>query len=293
MSNKIVIGTANFGMNYGIRVGQKKLLASEIIDIINGAQKKGIDTLDTAIAYGDSIERLGNIGVQKFKIITKIPRIPKKVANSSDWYKNKVIYTIKKLKINNLEAVLLHYPNDLIDNKNKKLIDTLLEFKKKKIINKIGISIYEKKELEEILKIFKPDLIQCPLNIFDNRLTKNNFLETISKKGIDIHVRSIFLQGLLLLNSNKIPNEFLKYQKLFLEWENWLKLNNLNSLEACVIYANRIKWVNKLVIGINSSIQLNQIIKHINNFSTHFEIPNWQNPIDKNLIDPRKWKKKK
>ena len=118
MSNKIVIGTANFGMNYGIRVGQKKLLDSEIIDIINGAQKKGIDTLDTAIAYGDSIERLGNIGVQKFKIITKIPRIPKKVANSSDWYKNKVIYTIKKLKINNLEAVLLHYPNDLIDNKN-------------------------------------------------------------------------------------------------------------------------------------------------------------------------------
>ena len=72
MNNKLVIGTANFGMNYGIEVGQKKLLDSEIIDIVNEAQKKGIETLDTAISYGDSIERLGNIGVQKFKIITII-----------------------------------------------------------------------------------------------------------------------------------------------------------------------------------------------------------------------------
>ena len=269
MNNKLIIGTANFGMNYGISVNQKKLLDKDIIDILVSAEKMGIETLDTAISYGDSIERLGNVGVQKFKIICKIPRIPFDIKNPSDWY---------KLSVTNLI-------------KNHKLIQTLLDFKKNKIVKKIGVSIYEKKELEEILKIFKPDIIQCPINIFDNRLTKNNFLKRFSDKGIEIHARSIFLQGLLLQDGNKIPEEFSKFEKLFKKWENWLKLNNLNSLEACIMYTNFISEVTKIVVGINSAVQLKEIIKYKNK-NIKFEIPKWQNTIDKELIDPRKWKKK-
>ena len=291
MNKKLIIGTANFGMNYGISVNQKKLLDKDIIDILVSAEKMGIETLDTAISYGDSIERLGNVGVQKFKIICKIPRIPFDVKNPSDWYKLSVTNLIKKLNKNNLEAILLHYPKDLLINKNHKLIQTLLDFKKNKIVNKIGVSIYEKKELEEILKIFKPDIIQCPINIFDNRLTKNNFLKRVSDNSIEIHARSIFLQGLLLQDGNKIPEEFSKFEKLFKKWENWLKLNNLNSLEACIMYTNFISEVTKIVVGINSAVQLKEIIKYKNK-NIKFEIPKWQNTIDKELIDPRKWKKK-
>ena len=291
MNKKLIIGTANFGMNYGISVNQKKLLDKDIIDILVSAEKMGIETLDTAISYGDSIERLGNVGVQKFKIICKIPRIPFDIKNPSDWYKLSVTKVIKKLNINNLEAILLHYPNDLLINKNHKLIQTLLDFKKNKIVNKIGVSIYEKKELEDILKIFKPDIVQCPINIFDNRLTKNNFLKRVSDKSIEIHARSIFLQGLLLQNVNKIPEEFSKFEKLFKKWENWLKLNNLNSLEACIMYTNFISEVTKIVVGINSAVQLKEIIKYKNK-NIKFEIPKWQNTVDKELIDPRKWKKK-
>ena len=264
MNNKLIIGTANFGMNYGISVNQKKLLDKDIIDILVLAEKIGIETLDTAISYGDSIERLGNVGVQKFKIICKIPRIPFDIKNPSDRYRLSVTNLIKKLNKNNLEAILLHYPKDLFINKNHKLIQTLLDFKKNKIVNKIGVSIYEKKELEEILKIFKPDIIQCPINIFDNRLTKNNFLKRVSDKSIEIHARSIFLQGLLLQDGNKIPEEFSKFEKLFKKWENWLKLNNLNSLEACIMYTNFISEVTKIVVGINSAVQLKEIIKYKN-----------------------------
>ena len=291
MNKKLIIGTANFGMNYGISVNQKKLLDKDIIDILVSAEKMGIETLDTAISYGDSIERLGNVGVQKFKIICKIPRIPFDIKNPSDWYKLSVTNLIKKLNKNNLEAILLHYPKDLLINKNHKLIQTLLDFKKNKIVNKIGVSIYEKKELEEILKIFKPDIIQCPINIFDNRLTKNNFLKRVSDNSIEIHARSIFLQGLLLQDGNKIPEEFSKFEKFFKKWENWLKLSNLNSLEACIMYTNLISEVTKIVVGINSAVQLKEIIKYKNK-NIKFEIPKWQNTVDKELIDPRKWKKK-
>ena len=122
MNKKLIIGTANFGMNYGISVNQKKLLDKDIIDILVSAEKMGIETLDTAISYGDSIERLGNVGVQKFKIITKIPRIPFDIKNPSDWYKLSVTNLIKKLNKNNLEAILLHYPKDLLIKKNHTLI---------------------------------------------------------------------------------------------------------------------------------------------------------------------------
>ena len=97
MNKKLIIGTANFGMNYGISVNKKKLIDKDIIDILVSAEKMGIETLDTAISYGDSIERLGNVGVQKFKIISKIPRIPFDVKKPSDWYKLSVTNLIKKL----------------------------------------------------------------------------------------------------------------------------------------------------------------------------------------------------
>ena len=127
---------------------------------------------------------------------------------------------IKKLNKNNLEAILLHYPKDLLINKNHKLIQTLLDFKKNKIVKKIGVSIYEEKELEEILKIFKPDIIQCPINIFDNRLTKNNFLKKFSDKGIEIHARSIFCKvyycrmGIKFLKNFQSLKSFLKNGKI-------------------------------------------------------------------------------
>ena len=99
------------------------------------------------------------------------------------------------------------------------------------------------------------------------------------------------MQGLLLQNSNNIPYEFSKFKKLFKQWENWLKLSNLNSLEACIMYTNLISEVTKIVVGINSAVQLKEIIKYKNK-NIKFEIPNWRNKVDKELIDPRKWKKK-
>ena len=285
---KIVIGTANFGMDYGIRKNQKKLIDSDILEIINTAKKIGIDTIDTAISYGNSLNRLGGFGVENFKIITKFPKIPDDKKNQTTWFNEQIEGTLKKLGINNLEAVLLHYPKDIIENNNSELIHFLLNLKNEGVIKKIGVSIYEKNELEEILKIFKPEIIQCPINLFDNRLLEKNYLEKISKKGIEIHVRSIFLQGLLLFKREEMPKEFLKYYYIWEEWYNWLKIMKLNPLEACIRYTNSLKSVDKIVVGINSAQHLKQITKYMRKPKLH-QKPNWQNSISKDLIDPRLW----
>ena len=285
---KIVIGTANFGMDYGIRKNQKKLIDSDILEIINTAKKIGIDTIDTAISYGNSLNRLGGFGVENFKIITKFPKIPDDKKNQTTWFNEQIEGTLKKLGINNLEAVLLHYPKDIIENNNSELIHFLLNLKNEGVIKKIGVSIYEKNELEEILKIFKPEIIQCPINLFDNRLLEKNYLEKISKKGIEIHVRSIFLQGLLLFKREEMPKEFLKYYNIWEEWYNWLKIMKLNPLEACIRYTNSLKSVDKIVVGINSAQHLKQITKYMRKPKL-YQNPNWQNSISKDLIDPRLW----
>ena len=287
--SKIVIGTANFGMDYGIGNNQKKLLDSDILEIISIAKKKGIETIDTADSYGNSLKRLGEFGVNDFKVITKFPRIPDYKKNQTNWFNDQVTGTLKQLGISSLEAILLHYPKDIFENKNYKLIHFLSNLKKDGVIKKIGVSIYEKNELEEILKIFKPDIIQCPINLFDNRLLETNYLEEISNKGIEVHVRSIFLQGLLLFKKEEIPQEFLKFQNIWQEWYNWLKITKLNPLEACIRYTNYIKGIDKIVVGINSANQLKQIIKYMRKPKLYKEL-NWQNPISKELIDPRLWK---
>ena len=289
MMHKIVIGTANFGMDYGIGNNQKKLLDSDILDIISVAKKKGIETIDTAVSYGNSLKRLGEIGINDFKIITKFPRIPVDKKNQTNWFDDQVSRTLEQLGISSLEAILLHYPRDILENKNFELIHFLSNLKKDGVIKKIGVSIYEKNELEEILKIFKPEIIQCPINLFDNRLLEKNYLEEISNKGIEVHIRSIFLQGLLLFKKEEMPQDFLKFQNIWQEWYNWLKIIKLNPLEACIRYTNSIKGVDKIVVGINSAHQLKQIIKYMRKPKLYKE-PNWQNPISTKLIDPRLWK---
>ena len=285
---KIVIGTANFGMDYGIGNNQKKLLDSDILEIINTAKKIGIDTIDTAISYGNSLNRLGGFGVGSFKIITKLPKIPDYKKKQTIWFNEQIEGALKQLGVNNLEAILLHYPKDIIENNNTELIHFLLNLKNEGVIKKIGVSIYEKNELEEILKIFKPEIIQCPINLFDNRLLEKNYLEKISKKGIEIHIRSIFLQGLLLFKREEMPKEFLKYYYIWEEWYNWLKIMKLNPLEACIRYTNSLKSVDKIVVGINSAQHLKQITKYMRKPKL-YQNPNWQNSISKDLIDPRLW----
>ena len=286
---KIVIGTANFGMDYGIGNNQKKLSDSDILDIINTSKKIGVDTIDTAISYGNSLNRLGKFGIDNFKIITKFPKIPDDEKKQTNWFNKQIENTLKQLNVNNLEAILLHYPKDIIENKNSELINFLLNLKNEGVINKIGVSVYEKNELEEILKIFKPEIIQCPINIFDNRLLEQNYLENISNKGIEIHIRSIFLQGLLLFKIEEMPKEFLKFNNLWDEWHNWLKIMKLNPVEACIRYTNSLKCIDKIVVGINSAYHLKQIIKYMRK-SKLDKKPDWQNSISKDLIDPRLWK---
>jgi aryl-alcohol dehydrogenase-like predicted oxidoreductase len=284
---KIALGTAQFGSNYGIANKSGKINYKEAKKILNLAKKNKINTIDTAINYLNSEKILGRIGVSKFNIITKLPAIPKKNTNIEKWIRNELHKSLKRLKIKRIYGLLLHNPEDILRKDSNKILDILIKIKKENLIKKIGISIYDFDNLDDIKKIANIDIVQCPLNILDRRLIKYGLLNKLYKKKIEIHVRSIFLQGLLLLSIKNIPKKFIKWNYIFQKLNDWEIKNKINRYELCINYIKKFNKISKVIVGIDNFIQAKKLFKYIKK-KPRFNFPNIQSS-DNNLINPSKW----
>lgn len=284
---KIALGTAQFGSNYGVANKSGKINYKEAKKILNLAKKNKINTIDTAINYLDSEKILGKIGVSKFNIVTKLPAIPKKNVNIEKWIRNELHKSLKRLRIKRIYALLLHNPEDILRKDSNKIIDILIKIKKETLIKKIGVSIYDFNNLNHIKKIANIDIVQCPLNILDRRLINNGWINKLYKKKIEIHVRSIFLQGLLLLNINNIPKKFIRWNYIFKRLNDWQIKNKINRYELCINYIIKFKKISKIIVGIDNFTQAKKLFKYIKK-RPKYNFPNIQS-LDQNLINPSKW----
>ena len=285
--NKLIIGSANFGLNYGQGPLKKKVDTKEIKKIISFCEKKNINFLDTAYSYKNE-RHLKFQKLNKWNIITNISIKNFKNRKNLDKKINSLInQSIKNFKVKNLYGVLFHDIKEIEKKSGRHFYSILEKLKKTKKVKKIGASVYNPKDIDKILKNYKFDIIQCPLSIFDRRFINSGYLKKMKKKGIEIHIRSIFLQGLLLMQNKLIPKKFNRWNKIWSKWESWNIKNKTTKLETCVNFINQISNVDKIVIGITKKDQLQNIIKYFKkskkqNYSYQFS-------KDINLLDPRKW----
>jgi hypothetical protein len=282
---KLVIGSAQLGMNYGL-FNNKKIRGKEFRKIEKLILKSKINFIDTATTYGESEKIIGNSKLKNLHIITKI-KIPKK--NNIDvksWLLKEISKSLSKLKIKKIYGVLIHDYKDLLGKYGKNYLFSLRELKRKKIIKKIGISVYDSKELKKIWKFWKPDLIQVPFNPLDNRILDSGWINILKKFKVKIFVRSIFLQGLLINKDNSLRMSK-NYKILLNKFKNWCYKNNISLIQGCLNFVKQFQSIDYLVIGFDNYNQLREIIdvfkkKKIivpKNFSTN----------KLNLIDPRRW----
>jgi len=262
---RISLGTAQFGLNYGISNKSGIVNNKEIKKILNYSKKNNINFIDTASSYGKCHENLGKNDINKFKIVTKLPKVPyfKDSYKIDHWIKNNFEKILKKLKVKKVYGLLLHQPSQILSDSGPAIYSSLLDLKKNKKINKIGISVYSPSELKKILKLYNFEIINIPLSIANQEFIENNYLKKLKKKKIEIHVRSIFLQGLLLMKINEIPNKF-KKNAFLNKWNNFIIKNNISSVEACILFVKKFKEINKIIVGIESLNQLRQIIRYYN-----------------------------
>ena len=287
MKNKIILGSANFDQIYGIK--KNFIKKKEIKGLFNLALKNKIRTIATSPLYNKSEKIIGLLNNNKFKIISKIPKIPKNIKkkNIKKWLKLKAVNSLKNLKIKRFECLLLHDANSLLSKNGNEIYKSIKNIKTIGLTNKIGISIYDFNILDKILTKFKIDLIQAPLNILDQRLIMSGWLKKLKKRGIEIHVRSIFLQGILLLSHNQLPKKLKKLNKKWIIWESWLKKNKFTPLQVCLSFIFNQRQLDGIVIGYNNKNQLNQILKQ-KKIKSSFSIPSL-NIRENKLVDPRAW----
>ena len=288
--NKLALGTVQFGMNYGLSNPNGVVGMEEVARIISVAGINGVKVLDTAVGYGDSERCLGSVGVESYRVITKLPPIPN-VDDLEGWIMSTIKGSLARLKISKLEAVLLHSSADIIGPKASEYQAAMHALKERGFCNSVGVSIYSPNELDMIWdhrSQWRPDLIQAPLNVFDRRIASSGWLEKLSNENIKVHARSVFLQGLLLMAPKQIPDYFSRWRKLLDEWFGWCQSNNVTPLQAALGFVNYYDEVENIVVGALSAKQLMEICDGIFAKSPLPPVNLECNDLD--LIEPPHWR---
>jgi aryl-alcohol dehydrogenase-like predicted oxidoreductase len=287
-NSKIVLGTVQFGLDYGAANKNGKIAQVEVKNIIALARKHGLNMLDTAVGYGDSEQVLGDADVTDFQIITKLPGLPLDIVNVQEWAFNQIAGSLSRLKASSIYAVLLHKPSDLFGIHGRVLADALLNFKWLGIVQKIGVSIYEPEELAELMPLIKIDLVQAPLNVIDRRLESTGWLCKLNELGVEVHTRSSFLQGLLLMNRKEIPEKFNNWSCMWDKWSVALSDSKSSALAACLAYPLSLRGINRVVVGVDSFMHLQEIIEASCNIGVDFDA-SFMESTDVRLINPSNW----
>ncbi|WP_180163273.1 MULTISPECIES: aldo/keto reductase [unclassified Acinetobacter] len=283
---KLGLGTVQFGLSYGVANASGQVSLTEVKNILALAHTVGIRTLDTAIAYGNSEACLGQAGVEQFNIVSKLPPLPENV-DVNEWVETQIQASLQRLNLKQLDALLLHRSLDIVESQGVVLQQALQHAVDRGWLKAVGISIYNPVELEQIIPIWKPDLIQSPLNIFDQRLIQSGWLQKLNELGIRVHTRSVFLQGLLLMPEENIPAYFQPWTKYLSAWHKWCNEKNIEPIAAAIAFLNGITEVENIIVGVDSEAQLQQIVE-----SARVQIDtDWQHWAisDKALIEPSRW----
>jgi hypothetical protein len=285
---RLALGTVQFGLDYGIANQRGQVCQDEVKLILGHAKAHGISTLDTAINYGNSEQRLGEIGMTGWQVISKLPALPDHCLNVEAWVCGEVQSSLERLRITSMRGLLLHRPEQLLGKHGEKIHQALLTLKQQGLVEKIGVSIYDPAELDSLTQCFQLDIVQAPFNIFDRRLITSGWLDRLTKMNIELHTRSVFLQGLLLMPNTKRPDKFNRWQPHWQKWEQWLAETGLTPLQACLRDALAQTSIARVIVGVDSLLQLKEILLAAE--GTAPEPPEALHSNDIDLIDPSRWR---
>ena len=279
---KIALGTVQFGLDYGINNHKGIIKKTEINSMLDYAKSNGINLLDTAQAYGKSERIIGLSKSSGFNFITKL-----KPGISSGEITQCIIMSCNNLNVKVIEGVLFHDFNDFL--KTPKLFEELKLSKKNGLINKIGFSLYFTHELEYLLEQnISFDIIQIPFSVFDQRFKK--YFKQLKEKNIEIHARSIFLQGLVFMNPSELSNHFDNYKTHFELFQKKCQKLNHSISSICLNLVYRHKEIDRVIIGVSSLKELKENLDYLSENVYNLEDFDSFKIEDENIILPVNWK---
>lgn len=291
---KLGLGTAQFGFDYGLTNSRGKVPVSEAKKILTFAASSDISVLDTAALYEESESVIGQCLPEDslFQIVTKTPQLGGESVSALP--KDEVLQTfyrsLDRLGRSSIYGLLFHSAGDLLAQGGGQLFEACEALKAKGLIKKIGVSVYSAAQIEKIISRFPIGLIQLPINVFDQRLLNTGLLTEVKRRGIEIHARSLFLQGLLLMEPENIPSYFETAKDLFKNYHMFLKAHHLTLLEGALGFVRQIAEIDHLIVGVCSVRELEEILKayqKMSNCALDYRPYSCQ---DEKIVNPSLWK---
>lgn len=299
--SRLMLGTAQLGGNYGIANVAGIPSMQKSCELIKYAVSSGIGYFDTAPGYGESEKIIGDcLNTLHLNsrpvIVTKLPSV-QRLGFQTEAERKNVVYSsilssLKNLRLSALEMCLLHDPLDM-NYQNGEIIKILSDLKQRQIIHKIGVSVYDPQDIEMYLNLGCFDSIQMPINLFDQRWIREGMLEKLSKQGIEVFARSIYLQGLLVMEPEKLPEKLKQAKKPLERLIKYSKETGISMKELSFLFVRELRGVSKIIIGCETIEQLKENLMMMElpplSQETIKEIHQLFMDMPVNIIDPRRW----
>ena len=265
---KLCLGTVQFGMDYGI-CGQKKPDIEEAVSCLDYATQNGIFAIDTARAYGSAETVVGEflrkktIPREKLFISTKFK--PNLLDDIDPEEYEKVIEgeiraQLETLHTDYVDAYMFHSARYVFDEKKLKAIASVV---KKGYARKCGVSVYEPEEAEACFNSPNVTFMQAPYSIFDHRMKESGILDS-ANSSCEIHTRSAFIQGLIMMDESRVPDFLSKAKPLLRRITEVCDDYEISRVQLALQYVKREKNISHLVFGVDSLTQLKDDIKYFN-----------------------------
>ncbi len=287
--NKLVLGTAQLSGAYGISRDKDQLDLREVSELFGLAKKSGVRLLDTAQAYGESEQIIGRVAASEFEAITKISW--RDSFFSQDILLETVDESLKRLGHTKLYGLLIHNVHEIAASDLGKVVEALQVVKTTDLALKVGLSFYSPEQLALLESLEGIDLVQCPFSILDRRIINSGLGKRLKNAGCEIHVRSVFLQGLFFIEPEDLNPYFSNYKDDLITFKNWCSDHKLSILEACLSFVMQEKLIDKLVVGFHNAKQLAEVMSSCERLrELNFDSLKLKFVDSVNLVEPSRWK---
>jgi len=289
---RIGLGTAQFGLDYGISNPEGKTLFEEAGRILATAACEGIRVIDTAPAYGDSEKVLGKILSLRsgFDIVTKTPVFRRDRITGQDTVLLEETFrrSLQHLGVPSAYGLLAHHADDLLADGGDRLVERMRRLKGEGLVARIGASVYTAQQVDAILERYDVGVLQVPVNVLDQRLLASGHLARIKERGIEVHARSAFLQGLLLMEPDGLPPHFHGVRRHLREFHREARRVGLSPLQAAIGFLAGIPEIDFVIVGVNDHLQLEEICRAARPIPT--EVFARYAISDNAILNPSEWR---
>lgn len=261
--DRLGLGTAQFGLDYGIANSAGKTPVDEVRRILAEAGGAGIRLVDTAALYGESEEALGRAlpASHAFRVVTKTPKFPGGFgAAEARTLEDTLAASLRKLGLPRAYALLAHQADDLLGRDGDRFMEALLELKARGLVEKVGASVYTPSQVDALLGRHRIDAIQVPFNLLDQRLVRGGQLRALRRSGVEIHARSIFLQGVILMDLSALPAFLQPVRPVLARFRAEAAARGLDPLQAALAFALGREEISHSLVGVCDLAQLKEIL---------------------------------